>query len=62
LTGLGLAEAASWRLGEGEAVAVVTTDATEFCRLLSGRPADPAYDIDGDQSVRDVLNAARVMF
>ena len=62
LTGLGSTEAASWLLGDGEAVAVVTTDAVEFCRLLSGRPADPAYDIDGDQSVRDVLNAARVMF
>jgi uncharacterized protein (TIGR03083 family) len=62
LTSPGLTGAASWLLGEGKVVAIVTTDAVEFCRLLSGRPADPSYDIDGDQSVRDVLNAARVMF
>lgn len=53
---------ASWLLGQGSPVASVTVDTVEFCRLLSGRPANPAYEIDGDPSLREQLNAARVVF
>jgi len=43
-------------------VATVRADAVEYCRLLSGRTADPELAIDGDEAVRDALAAARVTF
>ena len=52
----------SWLLGTGSPVATVRADAVEYCRLLSGRTADPEFAIDGDEAVRDALAAARVTF
>lgn len=59
---LELPGAGAWLLGAGEPVASVRTDAVEYCRFLSGRPAKPAYEIDGDESVRAPLDDARVFF
>lgn len=51
-----------WLIGDGEPVATVRTDAVEYLRLLSGRPASPAYGVDGDASARSALDSARVPF
>jgi hypothetical protein len=52
----------SWLLGDGKPSTLVTTDAIEYCRLLSGRSTAPAYDLTGDESVRQLLDAARIAF
>lgn len=59
LTGQG---GGSWLLGPAAPVARVSTDAVEYLRLLSGRVAQPALAVDGDESVRGPLLRARVAF
>jgi len=52
----------SWLLGSGDPSTSVSTDAVEYCRLLSGRNARPTYTLTGDESVRQLLDAARIEF
>lgn len=59
---LELSGAGTWLLGTGNPVASVRTDAVEYCRLLSGRPASPTYEISGDQELRALLAEATVLF
>ncbi len=54
--------AGAWLLGAGEPTASAQTDAVEYCRLLSGRAAAPAYEIAGDHTVRALLAEATVLF
>ncbi|WP_191246029.1 maleylpyruvate isomerase family mycothiol-dependent enzyme [Amycolatopsis deserti] len=51
-----------WRLGTGDPVATVTVDALDYLWLLSGRDGEPVVKIDGDESVRGRVLAARVVF
>lgn len=59
LTGPG---AGRWLVGNGEPVATARTESVEYLRLLSGRQAQPAVEVDGDQAVARALEAARVAF
>lgn len=52
----------SWLIGSGEPVATVRTNAVEYARLLSGRTATPAYDVDGETGVIAALDSARLPF
>lgn len=59
LTGPG---AGRWRIGRGEVAATARTEAVEYLRLLSGRPAEPRIEVDGDPAVAQALQDARVAF
>ena len=59
---LELAGVGAWRLGTGEPTATVRADAVEFCRMLSGRAAAPAFDSSGHEAVRALLADATVLF
>lgn len=54
--------AGRWLVGRGEPVATVRTDSVEYLRLLSGRPAEPRLEVDGDPAVGQALLDARVAF
>lgn len=54
--------AGRWLIGRGEPVATARTDAVEYLRLLSGRPAEPHIEVDGDPAVAQALRDARVAF
>lgn len=54
--------AGRWLIGSGEPVASVRTDTVEYLRLLSGRPAEPRLEVDGDPAAAHALREARVVF
>lgn len=51
-----------WLLGSGVPAADVRVDAVEYCRLLSGRAADPEVMVDGDLAIDAAIRSARVAF
>jgi uncharacterized protein (TIGR03083 family) len=59
---LDLGDAGDWQIGSGHAVATVRTDAVDYLRLLSGRPASPTLDVSGIGDIEGPALAARVAF
>lgn len=54
--------AGRWLIGRGQHVATARTDSVEYLRLLSGRPAVPRFELDGDPTVEQALRDARIAF
>lgn len=59
---LDLGEVGRWLIGTGRPVATVRSDAVDYLRLLSGRPASPALEVSGDGDIEGPVLAARVAF
>lgn len=52
----------TWQLGDGHASGTLTAEATEVCRMLSGRPAAPDVRTEGAPGARARLEEARIAF
>lgn len=54
--------AGTWQVGTGEPVGSVRVDTVGYLRSLSGRPGEPALDVEGPARLVEQVRAARLSF
>ncbi len=53
---------AAWLLGSGDPAGTVRADAVRYLRALAGRGSRPYLHVEGDERLRAVVMAARILF